>query len=67
MSYLFTSESVSEDIPIKVTDQINDALIDNFLAFDPNSKVCETLVTAGQVILAGEGKTRLTWMFRDSQ
>lgn len=55
MPYLFTSESVSEGHPDKVADQISDALIDNFLAFDPNSKVaCETLVTTGQVILAGE-------------
>lgn len=55
MSYLFTSESVSEGHPDKVADQISDALLDNFLAFDPNSKVaCETLVTSGQVILAGE-------------
>lgn len=55
MAYLFTSESVSEGHPDKVADQISDALIDNFLAFDPNSKVaCETLVTTGQVILAGE-------------
>lgn len=55
MAYLFTSESVSEGHPDKVADQISDALIDNFLAFDPNSKVaCETLVTTGQVVLAGE-------------
>ena len=58
MSYLFTSESVSEGHPDKVSDQISDALIDNFLAFDPSSKVaCETLVTTGQVILAGEVKS----------
>ena len=58
MSYLFTSESVSEGHPDKVSDQISDALIDNFLAFDQNSKVaCETLVTTGQVILAGEVKS----------
>ena len=58
MSYLFTSESVSEGHPDKVSDQISDALIDNFMAFDPSSKVaCETLVTTGQVILAGEVKT----------
>ena len=58
MSYLFTSESVSEGHPDKIADQISDALIDNFLAFDPNSKVaCETLVTTGQVILAGEVKS----------
>src|SRR5690606_26526435 len=55
MSYLFTLDSVSEGHPDKVADQISDALLDNFLAFDPNSKVaCETLVTSGQVILAGE-------------
>jgi len=59
MSYLFTSESVSEGHPDKVADQISDALIDNFLAFDPESKVaCETLVTTGQVILAGEVKSK---------
>ncbi len=59
MPYLFTSESVSEGHPDKVADQISDALIDNFLAFDPDSKVaCETLVTTGQVILAGEVKSR---------
>jgi len=58
MSYLFTSESVSEGHPDKVADQISDALIDNFLAFDPNAKVaCETLVTTGQVVLAGEVKS----------
>lgn len=58
MSYLFTSESVSEGHPDKVSDQISDALIDHFLAFDPTSKVaCETLVTTGQVVLAGEVKT----------
>jgi S-adenosylmethionine synthetase len=58
MSYLFTSESVSEGHPDKVADQISDALIDNFMAFDPTSKVaCETLVTTGQVILAGEVNT----------
>jgi S-adenosylmethionine synthetase len=55
MPYLFTSESVSEGHPDKIADQISDALIDNFLAFDPESKVaCETLVTTGQVVLAGE-------------
>jgi S-adenosylmethionine synthetase len=55
MSYLFTSESVSEGHPDKIADQISDAIIDHFLAFDPNSKVaCETLVTTGQVVLAGE-------------
>ena len=59
MSYLFTSESVSEGHPDKVADQISDALIDNFLAWDPDSKVaCETLVTTGQVVLAGEVKSR---------
>jgi len=59
MSYLFTSESVSEGHPDKVADQISDNLLDNFLAFDPNSKVaCETLVTTGQVVLAGEVKTK---------
>ena len=58
MPYLFTSESVSEGHPDKVSDQISDALIDNFLAFDPESKVaCETLVTTGQVVLAGEVKS----------
>ena len=59
MPYLFTSESVSEGHPDKIADQISDALIDNFLAFDPMSKVaCETLVTTGQVILAGEVKSK---------
>ena len=59
MPYLFTSESVSEGHPDKVADQISDALIDNFLAFDANSKVaCETLVTTGQVVLAGEVKSK---------
>jgi len=59
MSYLFTSESVSEGHPDKVADQISDALVDNFLAWDPNSKVaCETLVTTGQVVVAGEVKTK---------
>jgi len=59
MPYLFTSESVSEGHPDKVADQISDALIDNFLAFDPASKVaCETLVTTGQVVLAGEVKSK---------
>lgn len=58
MSYLFTSESVSEGHPDKISDQISDAIIDHFLAFDPNSKVaCETLVTTGQVVLAGEVKS----------
>lgn len=59
MPYLFTSESVSEGHPDKVADQISDALIDNFLAFDPDSKVaCETLVTTGQVVLAGEVRSK---------
>ena len=59
MPYLFTSESVSEGHPDKIADQISDALLDNFLAFDPESKVaCETLVTTGQVILAGEVKSK---------
>ena len=58
MAYLFTSESVSEGHPDKVSDQISDALIDHFMAFDPTSKVaCETLVTTGQVVLAGEVKS----------
>ena len=60
MGYLFTSESVSEGHPDKVADQISDALIDHFLAFDPSSKVaCETLVTTGQVVLAGEVKSKV--------
>jgi len=59
MAYLFTSESVSEGHPDKVSDQISDALLDEFLAFDPDSKVaCETLVTTGQVVLAGEVKSK---------
>jgi len=59
MAYLFTSESVSEGHPDKVSDQISDALVDEFLAFDPDSKVaCETLVTTGQVIVAGEVKSK---------
>jgi S-adenosylmethionine synthetase len=59
MSYLFTSESVSEGHPDKVADQISDALLDNFLAWDPESKVaCETLVTTGQVVVAGEVRTQ---------
>ena len=58
MSFFFTSESVSEGHPDKVSDQISDALLDNFIAFDPDSKVaCETLVTTGQAILAGEVKS----------
>ena len=58
MAYLFTSESVSEGHPDKIADQISDALIDHFLAYDKNSKVaCETLVTTGQVVLAGEVKS----------
>jgi S-adenosylmethionine synthetase len=61
MPYLFTSESVSEGHPDKVADQISDALIDNFLAFDPMAKVaCETLVTTGLVVLAGEVKANCT-------
>lgn len=59
MPYLFTSESVSEGHPDKVADQISDALIDHYLAYDPSSKVaCETLVTTGQVVLAGEVKSK---------
>lgn len=59
MAYLFTSESVSEGHPDKIADQISDALLDHFLAFDPDSKVaCETLVTTGQVVLAGEVKSK---------
>ncbi len=59
MSYLFTSESVSEGHPDKVADQISDNLLDNFLAFDPDAKVaCETMVTTGQVVLAGEVNTK---------
>src|SRR5688572_30746075 len=59
MPYLFTSESVSEGHPDKIADQISDALIDHFLAYDSDSKVaCETLVTTGQVVLAGEVKSR---------
>lgn len=59
MSYLFTSESVSEGHPDKVADQISDAILDQFIAFDPQSKVaCETLVTTGQVIVAGEVKSK---------
>ena len=55
MNYLFTSESVSEGHPDKVADQISDAILDRFLAYDPQSKVaCETLVTTGQVFVAGE-------------
>ena len=58
MRHLFTSESVSEGHPDKMADQISDALFDNYLAFDKNSKVaCETLVTTGQVVVAGEIKT----------
>lgn len=60
MAYLFTSESVSEGHPDKIADQISDALLDNFLAYDPDSKVaCETLVTTGQVVLAGEVKSEI--------
>ena len=58
MRHLFTSESVSEGHPDKMADQISDILLDNYLAFDKNSKVaCETLVTTGQVVVAGEIKT----------
>ncbi len=58
MNYLFTSESVSEGHPDKVADQISDAVLDAFLARDPSSKVaCETLVTTGQVVIAGEVKS----------
>jgi len=58
MGYLFTSESVSEGHPDKVSDQISDAILDQLLAFDPNSKVaCETMVTTGQVVVAGEIKS----------
>ena len=58
MNYLFTSESVSEGHPDKVADQISDAILDQFLAYDPQSKVaCETLVTTGQVVIAGEVKS----------
>ncbi len=58
MSYIFTSESVSEGHPDKIADQLSDALLDNFLAFDPQAMVaCETLLTTGQVILAGEVAT----------
>ena len=60
MPYLFTSESVSEGHPDKVADQISDALVDHFIGFDPSSKVaCETLVTTGQVVLAGEVKSKV--------
>src|SRR6187399_3242838 len=59
MPYLFTSESVSEGHPDKIADQISDAIVDHFIAFDPQSKVaCETLVTTGQVVLAGEVKSK---------
>ena len=59
MNYLFTSESVSEGHPDKVADQISDAILDQFLAYDPSSKVaCETLVTTGQVVIAGEVKSQ---------
>ena len=59
MSYFFTSESVSEGHPDKICDQISDSIIDNYLAFDPSSKVaCETLVTTNLVILAGEVKSK---------
>ena len=59
MGYLFTSESVSEGHPDKVADQISDAVLDELLAYDPDSKVaCETLVTTGQVVIAGEVKSQ---------
>ena len=59
MNYLFTSESVSEGHPDKVADQISDAILDQYLAFDESSKVaCETLVTTGQVVIAGEVKSK---------
>ena len=59
MGYLFTSESVSEGHPDKVADQISDAVLDRILAFDPEAKVaCETLVTTGQTVIAGEIKTK---------
>jgi S-adenosylmethionine synthetase, N-terminal domain len=59
MSYLFTSESVSEGHPDKIADQISDALLDHFLAYDPDSKVAiETMVTTGQVVIAGEVKSK---------
>ena len=65
MSYLFTSESVSEGHPDKIADQISDSIIDNFLAFDPSSKVaCETLVKTGQVVLAGEVKSKANLDFQ---
>ena len=65
MSHFYTSESVSEGHPDKISDQISDALLDNFLAFDSESRVaCETLVTTGQVILAGEVKVKLILMFK---
>jgi S-adenosylmethionine synthetase len=65
MSYLFTSESVSEGHPDKVSDQISDALLDEFLAFDLESKVAiETLVTTGQVVVAGEVKSKTYVMYR---
>ena len=60
MSYLFTSESVSEGHPDKIADQISDSILDNFIVFDPEAKVaCETLVTTGQVILSGEVKSKI--------
>ncbi|MCI6857434.1 MAG: methionine adenosyltransferase, partial [Bacteroidales bacterium] len=60
MNYLFTSESVSEGHPDKVADQISDAILDKLLAYDPSSKVaCETLVTTGQVVIAGEVKSKV--------
>jgi len=66
MNYLFTSESVSEGHPDKVADQISDTVLDNLIAWDPQSKVaCETLVTTGQVVLAGEIKTQADVELRD--
>src|SRR5699024_44333 len=60
MAYMFTSESVSEGHPDKVADRISDAILDRYLAYDPDSKVaCETLVTSGQVVLAGEVKSKI--------
>ena len=65
MPYFFTSESVSEGHPDKVSDQISDALLDNFIAFDPESKVaCETLVTTGQAIWQERLKVKLTLTFK---
>ena len=67
LNYLFTSESVSEGHPDKVADQISDTVLDNLLAWDPSSKVaCETLVTTGQVVLAGEIKTQADVELREA-